>query len=94
MSDYKQLDAYLIDRYITVKVSKKDKVFINTKRLEPKKIRPSKFLCGCGLSIKYHVGKNTWYFLFVWVIYKLLCGYIFSVIKNTLLLYDLFGRIN
>ena len=41
MSDYKQLDAYLIDRYITVKVSKKDKVFINTKRLEPKKIKPA-----------------------------------------------------
>ncbi|MGN1054020.1 MAG: class I SAM-dependent methyltransferase [Erysipelotrichaceae bacterium] len=40
MSDYKQLDAYLSDRYITVKVSKKDKVFINTKRLEPKKIKP------------------------------------------------------
>ena len=40
MSDYKQLDAYLSDRYINVKISKKDKVFINTKKLEPKKIKP------------------------------------------------------
>ena len=40
MSDYKQLYAYLSDRYINVKISKKDKVFINTKKLEPKKIKP------------------------------------------------------